>query len=151
VRQPALKRSRERAHTEERGCAGCVSAGKSDPFVRISVLDSENKVTGKSVKTETIKGSVLFPSSLASQIVTVAHLWRIPDLSSIPCGRKRTSACTYLKSRTHTSVLFTHASLFRLLCSDLSDQIGSVTFSLWDWDRASRNDFLVRPRPCTRA
>jgi hypothetical protein len=45
-----------------------VSAGKSDPFVRISVLDSENKVTGKSVKTETIKGSVPAPSPLASQI-----------------------------------------------------------------------------------
>jgi hypothetical protein len=28
--------------------------------------------------------------------------------------------------------------------SDLSDQVGAVTFSLWDWDRASRNDFLGR-------
>jgi hypothetical protein len=35
-----------------------VHAGKSDPFVRVSIVDEEDKVTGKSVKTETIKGTV---------------------------------------------------------------------------------------------
>ncbi|ELR15075.1 C2 domain containing protein [Acanthamoeba castellanii str. Neff] len=70
--------------------------GKSDPFVRVSIVDEEDKVTGKSVKTETIKG-------------TLNPVWKDEDFTF-----------------------------------DLSDQVGAVTFSLWDWDRASRNDFLGR-------